>query len=90
MSFKDPWVCAACRKNFSSLTLFDEHRVGKFTDEHPLYGRSCLSDKELEDRGHSLYEGVWTTLSAERAEEVATKRAEHARRSFVGRARSSR
>jgi len=80
VSFKDPWGCGACKMKFATLALFDEHRVGEYTNVHPHYGRSCLTSQDMKDRGYSRYEGVWTTYSEEEAEEIAKGRTEKGRR----------
>lgn len=89
MSFKDPWGCGACKKKFATLALFDEHRVGEYTNVHPHYGRSCLTDQDMKDRGYSQYQGVWTTYSVEEAEKLVEARAKKARSARLGKARSS-
>lgn len=54
------FVCTACGMRFKSAHAFDAHRVGKYKDEHPHYGRSCLSASEMRDKGFEPNEdGAW-------------------------------
>ena len=50
-------LCRACDQDFSSLTGFDSHRVGREADdyspEHPN-GRRCLTQTELLAKGMHL------------------------------------
>ena len=46
-----PFICSACDQRFTSVVNFDRHRTGKFTNEHPHYGRRCLSEAEIEPLG---------------------------------------
>ena len=63
-----PYGCQACGKLFGGLTGFDAHRVGAFTNEHPDYGRRCLTAEELQYRGYELRSnGVWRTVLSEDA-----------------------
>ena len=41
--------CNACGESFAGLSYFEKHRIGPFTNEHPHYGRRCLSRDEMED-----------------------------------------
>jgi hypothetical protein len=55
--------CRACNQDFSSLEIFDRHRVGShehnWSLEHPD-GRRCLSAGEMQDLGWRLNElGRW-------------------------------
>ena len=59
MSIKDPYCCSSCGAKFSSLVLFDWHRTGDYTNEHPHYGRSCRDDQQLLNRGAKNVNGVW-------------------------------
>jgi hypothetical protein len=47
-------VCGACSRDFSSVKMFDFHRVGRhehlFSESHPE-GRRCLSVDEMTSRG---------------------------------------
>lgn len=43
--------CARCGKYFGGLSGFEMHRVGRFVDVHPDYGRRCLSDEEMVSKG---------------------------------------
>jgi hypothetical protein len=47
-------LCRACGHDFSSVTLFDAHRVGKHEylfDSERLDGRRCLDASEMESKG---------------------------------------
>jgi hypothetical protein len=53
-------LCGSCRRDFTSLELFDAHRVGKHKYSYseglelsPIRedGRRCLSDDEMTGRG---------------------------------------
>jgi hypothetical protein len=46
-----PFLCSACGAKFTSVVGFDKHRTGKFTDEHPNYGRACLSETDISALG---------------------------------------
>jgi hypothetical protein len=60
MSKRNGFLCNACGKVFGGLEGFDTHRVGKFTKEHPHYGRECLDDQALQARGYAPNEhDVW-------------------------------
>jgi hypothetical protein len=49
--------CAACGADFTSLELFDRHRVGR----HEPDGRRCLSTEEMTTNGwHRDSRGRWT------------------------------
>lgn len=64
------FYCSACGKSFGSLQGFDAHRAGKYTDEHPHYGRRCREASELESRGYRASErGVWSKPMADEARE---------------------
>lgn len=57
-------LCRACGHDFSSVRLFDAHRVGKhaylFDAEH-LDGRRCLDASEMEAKGWAQNErGRWS------------------------------
>lgn len=52
--------CSACGKAFSGTRTFDEHRVGKYIDIHPHYGRRCLTAEELLAKGLSYNNNVWS------------------------------
>jgi hypothetical protein len=45
--------CAACRADFTSLRLFEGHRVGDHPLERPEHenGRRCLATEELRAKG---------------------------------------
>ena len=49
-----PFSCEACGQQFAGLVYFDKHRTGKFTEEHPSYGRKCLSPAEMREIGLEL------------------------------------
>lgn len=51
--------CAACGKFFSGETAFDLHRVGKIVDVAPDYGRRCLDDGEMAERGMRFDGTLW-------------------------------
>lgn len=57
-----PFTCSACGQMFTSLVTFDKHRTGRFTDDHPHYGRSCLSKDQIttlgltQDEKHRWYD----------------------------------
>ena len=55
----NPWICGGCGQQFGGLSTFDRHRVGSFTDEHPHYGRRCLTADELRALGFELRAGIW-------------------------------
>ena len=42
-----PFICSVCGERFVSVATFDQHRVGRVTDEHPHYGRSCLVPRDI-------------------------------------------
>jgi hypothetical protein len=46
-------VCGACGADFSGLTMFDAHRVGKHELDYPAHedGRRCLTADEMAERG---------------------------------------
>jgi hypothetical protein len=46
---------------FSSLHLFDYHRVGRYRDEHPNYGRICRNSLHLALHGASYdpHRDIW-------------------------------
>ncbi len=47
--------CGACGEDFTSVTLFDKHRVGPHDN-----GRRCLSVRELERKGFERNDrGQW-------------------------------
>jgi len=57
-------LCRSCGHDFSSVRLFDSHRVGKheylFDSEH-LDGRRCLDASEMEAKGWAQNErGRWS------------------------------
>jgi hypothetical protein len=45
--------CGACGADFTSVVLFDAHRVGKHERDYPEHedGRRCLTSWEMTDRG---------------------------------------
>ena len=51
--------CRACGKIFGGLTGFDTHRVGRYIQSGPDYGRRCLTDQELNNIGYTVRESVW-------------------------------
>jgi hypothetical protein len=56
-------LCRSCGHDFSSVTLFDAHRVGKhdylFDSEH-LDGRRCLDASEMTAEGWvQTVKGQW-------------------------------
>lgn len=70
----DPWptpalragsaacFCDQCGRLFTTVTAFDQHRVGDF---EPVNTRRCLTDRELQRRGLSVGErGAWISRSA--------------------------
>ena len=59
--------CTACGEDFSSISLFDRHRVGKheytfdYTDEATWDGRRCLGSEEMREKGWTFDKrGRWT------------------------------
>lgn len=58
------YACSVCKQLFASIDGFDFHRTGKYTDEHPKYGRSCKEAKKLERR-YELRNGVWFSKKEE-------------------------
>ena len=54
--------CSGCKRDFSSLTAFDQHRVGRHDLEFPKYlqGRHCLYVDEHSDWLQDA-KGRWTT-----------------------------
>ena len=64
------WLeCSACKQQFTTTSNFDFHRVGEFKDEHPDYGRRCLSPDEMYILGMKQNnQGAWYGF------ESATKR----------------
>jgi hypothetical protein len=59
---------------FSSLHLFDYHRVGKFKDEHPNYGRICRNSLHLALHGASYdpHQGIWNAPVSKKDRERLT------------------
>ena len=58
--------CIGCGKNFSSVHMFDKHRVGEFG-----VNRRCLNDAELEELGYIEKDGVYgIPLTAEQRERL--------------------
>jgi hypothetical protein len=60
--------CGVCGSDFTGLSLFDAHRVGKhaydFGPEHPD-GRRCLSIEEMKAKGWKLDpRGRWSDPAA--------------------------
>jgi hypothetical protein len=66
--------CGACGKVFNSLRLFDYHRVGKYRDQHPDYGRVCRNSLHLALHGASYdpHKGIWTAPVSQRDRERLT------------------
>jgi len=68
--------CTTCEQDFSSLQLFDSHRVGDFkpgeyfgpvSEWEPKKGRRCLTTDEMLERGWSKNtKGVWHNPEASR------------------------
>lgn len=62
-------LCRSCGSNFSSVAVWDRHRVGQYSpgdykgerrDWSPELGRRCLEDWELHGLGLELNErGAW-------------------------------
>lgn len=62
-------LCRTCNQDFTSVRLWDEHRVGKYApgdyqgelaDWTPEQGRRCLSTEEMQKRGWTKNErGRW-------------------------------
>ena len=52
------YTCTACRLKFKSESLFNKHRVGKYIDVPPDYGRKCLSVTEIINKGLIVTDGV--------------------------------
>jgi hypothetical protein len=68
--------CGRCREDFSSVEIFDRHRVGDHQLDWPEHvgGRRCLDEEEMEARGwRKNSQGRW----------VDPPRAERARRAFA-------
>jgi hypothetical protein len=63
--FDDPQcTCRGCGLKFSSVVVFDKHRVGDFTNEAPKYGRRCLTEPELRAVGMEPDgQGYWRTTT---------------------------
>lgn len=51
-----PWTCSACYMQFRGLSGFDDHRVGKYCNTPPDYGRRCLSTSEMFAKGYQIDE----------------------------------
>jgi len=55
--------CTACGNDFTSLRLFDAHRVGKhefLASEQRPHGRRCLTQDEMLERGWVRHDsGGW-------------------------------
>jgi hypothetical protein len=49
--------CAECAEMFSSVSVFDAHRVGQFRK----HNRRCLTHEEMVEKGFILVNGYWTT-----------------------------
>ena len=62
-------LCRSCDQDFSSVRLFDAHRVGAYApgdysgdleDWTPELGRRCLSIEEMQERGWEPNDcGAW-------------------------------
>ena len=67
--------CSGCKRDFASLTAFDQHRVGKHDLEFPRYleGRHCLDVDEHLDWLQDA-KGRWTT---KKLQTQAMKLAQH-------------
>jgi hypothetical protein len=55
--------CGACRQDFSSVELFDRHRVGEHSLDYPAHdnGRRCLDIEEMQAKGWEQDDkGRWT------------------------------
>lgn len=50
--------CKSCGKVFSSISGFDGHRYGSYTQKGPDYGRNCLTESELLSKNWS-YTDSW-------------------------------
>jgi hypothetical protein len=69
-----PWSCSACGKIFGGLTGFEAHRVGKYLDRHPDYGRRCLTPDEFRAKGYAQdVRGVWREPASDEDREVLAK-----------------
>ena len=56
--------CSGCHRMFSSLSVFDLHRTGKFQRKI----RRCLTEQEMRERGTVQHEkGWWMRSPFERA-----------------------
>lgn len=81
-------VCGACGSDFTSVDLFDRHRVGKHELDYPEHadGRRCLTVEEVTAKGWARNErGRWQDpTEVERAREgfsalrIRTERAREA------------
>ena len=59
--------CGACGADFSSVVLFDQHRVGRHELDYPEHknGRRCLSEAEMIGRGWTRNQrGRWVDPKA--------------------------
>lgn len=56
---KNPFMCRGCGKAFAGLSLFEKHRTGTYTDQHPSYGRECQTAEQLEAMEWRIKDGVW-------------------------------
>lgn len=55
-----PFICRGCGEKFSSMANFDKHRTGSYKNEHPNYGRRCLSHGEMKEIGLEMRPtGIW-------------------------------
>lgn len=52
-------TCGKCGAVFSSESTFNRHRVGKYTQTGPDYGRRCLTPSEMVLDGMRLVNEVW-------------------------------
>jgi hypothetical protein len=57
-------ICRTCGRVFSNVTNFDRHRVGKYTNTPPHYGRGCATEAGLNDLGLACgVGGVWRKVA---------------------------
>jgi hypothetical protein len=76
-------LCTACRRDFSSVSAFDRHRIGKHSHDFVEGlrlgfedGRRCLDEDEMRSAGMALgRRGRWTiTRDVEAARKLRIRR----------------
>lgn len=58
--------CPTCKEPFRSLSLFDQHRVGSFSE-----GRRCLTPEEMLEKGWIRRPSTW--IGSERPSDLVER-----------------